>query len=185
MKKFNLACLAVALCAGLAVYVVAAPPAGGYHLIKKVSFGAAEGGGEYFDYITVDSAARRVYLSHGTEFKVVDADNFSVVGTITGGFKRNHGLALVPELGKGFISDGRDNAVTIFDLKTLKTIEKVSISPATNPDAIMYEPSTKRVFTFNGRSQDSVVGNAEMPHGGANHPFVGGRNCPNIATSGL
>src|SRR6185312_2268316 len=65
-----------------------------------------------------------------------------------------HGIALAQDLGKAFISDGRDNAVTVVDLKTLKTLDKVSVSPATNPDAIMYEPSTKRVFTFNGRSKD-------------------------------
>jgi len=77
MKKSDLVCLAVrSLCLlGLGAYLIAAPPAGGYHLIKKVSLGAAEGGGEYFDYITVDAAARRVYRSHGTEFKVLDADS--------------------------------------------------------------------------------------------------------------
>src|SRR6266581_5814300 len=97
MKGSILNCLAAGLCLlVLGALSIAAPPTGGYHLIKKVSFGAAEGGGEYFDYITVDSAARRVYLSHGTEFKVMDADKFTEVGTITAGFKRNHGVALVP-----------------------------------------------------------------------------------------
>src|SRR5712691_1435325 len=97
MKGSTLVCLAVGLSLlGLGAYVLAAPPGGGYHLIKKVSFGAAPGGGEYFDYITVDSAARRVYLSHGTEIKVVNADNFNVVGTITGGLKRTHGVAGTP-----------------------------------------------------------------------------------------
>src|SRR5207237_9706595 len=92
-------------------------------------------------------------ISRGTHVMVVD-DNGKVIGDIpdTGGV---HGIALAQDLGKGFISDGRDNAVTVFDLKTLKTIEKVSVSPAQNPDAIMYEPSTKRVFTFNGRSKDA------------------------------
>src|SRR6266852_7532833 len=139
----------------LGAYVAAAPPPGGYHLIKKVSFGAAEGGGEYFDYITVDTAARRVYLSHGTEFKVVDADNFSVVGTITGGFKRNHGVALVPELGKGFISDGDLGAAVMFDLKTLKTIGQVKAEA--DADSILYDPVSKHVFTFNGSSKNSTV----------------------------
>ncbi len=107
MKGSTLIGLAVGLCfVGLCAYLIAAPPGSGYHLLKKIPLGAAEGGGEYFDYINVDAAARRVYLSHGTEFKVVDADNFSVVGTIAGGFKRNHGIALVPELNRGFISDG-------------------------------------------------------------------------------
>ena len=79
--------------------VAMAAPGTGYHLIKKISLGAAPGGGEYFDYVTVDSAARRVYLSHGAEVKVLDADNFSVVGTISG-LKRCHGLVVLPELGK-------------------------------------------------------------------------------------
>src|ERR1700692_3208151 len=88
------------------------------HLLKKIPLGAAEGGGEYFDYITFDAAARRVYLSHGTEFKVLDADTSAVVGTIPG-FKRNHGVALVPELSRGFITDGDAKQIVIFDMKTL------------------------------------------------------------------
>ena len=87
----------------LGAYALAAP--GNYHLLKKIPLGAAPGGGEYFDYITVDSAARRVYLSHGTEVKVVDADSGDLVGTMTG-FKRCHGVALVKDVGKGFITDG-------------------------------------------------------------------------------
>src|SRR3982074_3365209 len=89
----------------LGVGALASPPSSGYHLIKTVPIGAGPGGGEYFDYVTVDSAARRVYIAHGSEVKVLDADNFSVVGSITG-FKRCHGVALVPDLGKGFITDG-------------------------------------------------------------------------------
>ncbi len=86
-----------------------ARPAGGYHLLKKVSFGAAPGlgaTGEYFDYVVVDSAARRVYLSHRTEVIVVDADSGEKVGTITGDWKRIHGVALSPETNHGFITDG-------------------------------------------------------------------------------
>src|SRR6059058_6204507 len=92
----------------------------GYHLLKKYSFGAAEGSTrEYFDYITVDSAARRVYLSHGTEIKVIDADSGALVGNITG-LKQDHGVAVATEFGRGFISDGAQGKVIIFDLKTLK-----------------------------------------------------------------
>src|SRR6266853_2865325 len=120
MKVSKLGRLAVGLCVlGLCAYLVAASGVGGYHLLKKVPLGAGPGGGEYFDYITVDAAARRVYLSHGTEFKVLDADSFAVVGTISGDFKRNHGAAVVPALGKGFITDGELGAVIVFDLKTL------------------------------------------------------------------
>ena len=139
----------------LGAYVVAAPPAGGYHLLKTIPLGAAEGGGEYFDYITVDSAARRVYLSHGTELKVLDADKLSVVGTIAGGFKRNHGIALVPELNRGFISDGDLGQAVIVDLKTLKTIGQVNAEK--DADSILYDPASKRIFTFNGASKNSTV----------------------------
>ena len=107
----------------IATFVLAAPPAAGYHLLKRISLGQAEGGGEYFDYITVDAAARRAYLSHGTEIEVVDADSGVEVGKI-GGLKRDHGVALVPELGRGFISDGDAAQIVIFDLKTLKMVSE-------------------------------------------------------------
>src|SRR5260370_6697593 len=88
------------------ILAVASPPAGQYHLLKKVPLGAAAGGGrEYFDYLTDDSHARRVYASHGTEVKEADADSGTVVGTIAG-LKQCHGIALVEELGEGFISHG-------------------------------------------------------------------------------
>src|SRR6266568_5800689 len=89
----------------------------GYHVARKSVLGG-EGG---WDYLTVDSKARRVYLSRGTHVMVVDADSGAVIGDIpnTNGV---HGIALVPELKKGFISDGRDGTVTIFDLETLKVV---------------------------------------------------------------
>jgi YVTN family beta-propeller protein len=134
---------------------VPAAPAGGYHLLKKIPVGAAEaGGGEYFDYITVDSAARRVYLSHGTEIKVLDADGGAVVGAI-GGLKRDHGVALVPELGRGFITDGDTGLVVIFDLKTLKTLGQAKADR--DADSIIYDPASKRVFVFNGEPKSSTV----------------------------
>ena len=106
MKRSSLSWIAVgASFLLLGVYALATPPAGSYHLLKKVPLGAAPGGGEYFDYLTIDSAARRVYVSHGTEVKVLDADSAAVVGTISG-LKRCHGIALVKDLGKGFITDG-------------------------------------------------------------------------------
>src|SRR5487761_466983 len=84
-------------------------PATGYHLIKTVSLPAAPGGGEYYDYISVDSAARRVYVSHGTEVVVLNADDCSVVGKIEG-LSRSHGIAVAKDLGKGFITDGDSKA---------------------------------------------------------------------------
>jgi len=132
----------------------ATPPGPGYHLIKTVELGAAPGGGEYFDYVTVDAVARRVYLSHGTEVKVLDADNFSVVGTISG-LKRCHGVAVVPELRKGFITDGEAATVVMFDTTSLKVTGEIKSFPDT--DAIIYDPASKLVFAFNGDSKNATV----------------------------
>ena len=137
---------------GLCVLSGAAPS--GYHLIKKVPLGAAEGGGEYFDYINVDAGARRAYLSHGTEFLVVDADKGTVLGKMTG-FKRNHGIALVPELGRGFVSDGDAGQIVIVDLKTFKKIGEVKGEK--DADSIFYDPASKRVFVFNGQPKSATV----------------------------
>jgi len=154
MKRRNIVFSAAGV--GLAwLALSAAPASSGYHLLKKIPLGAAPGGGEYFDYITVDAAARRLYLSHGTEVQVLDADSGAVVGTITGGFQRNHGVALVPELGEGFISDGELGAAVMFDLKTLKTTGQVKAEK--DADSIFYDPASKRIFVFNGSSKSSTV----------------------------
>jgi DNA-binding beta-propeller fold protein YncE len=135
--------------------VALASPAGpGYHLIKKIPLGAAPGGGEYFDYVTVDPAGRRVYLTHGAEVKVLDADNFSVVGTISG-LKRCHGVLVLPKLGKGFITDGDAAQVAVFDLKTLKITGRIKNFPDT--DSIVYDPASRLVFTFNGDSKNATA----------------------------
>jgi YVTN family beta-propeller protein len=133
----------------LAGTVISAGPSG-YHIAKTFKLGG-EGG---WDYLTVDSKARRVYISRGTHVMVVDADSGAVVGDIpnTNGV---HGIAIAPDLDKGFISDGRDNAVTIFDLKTLKVLGTAATGK--NPDAIIYDPASKRVFTFNGASNDATA----------------------------
>jgi YVTN family beta-propeller protein len=140
------------LCIG--AFVLLAAAAGGYHLLKKIPLGAAGGGGEYFDYITVDAAARRAYLSHGTEIVVLNADTGVSVGKIIG-MKRNHGVALVPELDRGFITDGDAAQVVMFDLKTLKTIG--TIKGEMDADSILYEPVSKHVFVFNGDPKSSTV----------------------------
>jgi DNA-binding beta-propeller fold protein YncE len=135
--------------------VLAVRAAEGYHLLKKYSFGTAEGATrEYFDYITVDSAARRVYLSHGTEIKVIDADNGSVVGTITG-LKQDHGVAVASEFGRGFITDGGQGKVIIFDLKTLKVTGEAKADQ--DADSVAYDPASKRVFCMNGDPNSSTV----------------------------
>ena len=115
----------------------------GYHLIKKVKLGG-EGG---WDYLTVDSASRRLFISRGTHVMVVDADSGKMLGDIpnTAGV---HGIALVPELNKGFTSNGRSETATIFDMKTLKTLGEAKTDK--DPDAIIYDAGSKRVFTFNG-----------------------------------
>jgi DNA-binding beta-propeller fold protein YncE len=128
---------------------------GGYHLFNKYPFGAAEGSTrEYFDYITVDSAARRVYLSHGTEIKVIDADNGSLIGNITG-LKQDHGVAIASEFGRGFITDGGQGKVIIFDLKTLKVTGEAKADD--DADSITYDPASKRVFAMNGDPNSSTV----------------------------
>ena len=155
----------------LSAAVLAFQAGGSYHLLKKISLGAAEGGGEYFDYITFDAAARRVYLSHGTEVAVLDADSGSVVGKVVG-LKRDHGVALVPELGRGFITDGDAGQVVMFDLKTLKTIGQVKAD--TDADSILYDAVSKRIFVFNGDPNSCTVIDpakgtvvATLPLGGA------------------
>jgi YVTN family beta-propeller protein len=134
---------------------VAVPPQAAYHLLKKYTFGAAQGSTrEYFDYVFVDSSARRAYLSHGTEIVVVDADSGALLGNI-GGMKQTHGVAVAAEFGRGFISDGAQGKVIIFDLKTLKVVGEANA--AEDADAIIYDPASKRVFSFNGDSHNSTV----------------------------
>jgi DNA-binding beta-propeller fold protein YncE len=129
-------------------------PADNYHLLHKYVFGAAPGGQEYFDYITLDSAARRVYLSHGTEVLVVNADTGALVGKVSG-LKRCHGVALVRDLGRGFITDGALGKIIIFDLKTLKVTGEVNA--ANDADGILYDPASQHIFSFNGDSHSSTV----------------------------
>ena len=138
----------------LGVLAAASPLAVHYHLLKKAPLGAAGGGREYFDYLTVDSGTRRVYASHGTEVKVADADSAAVVGTISG-LKQCHGIALVEELGKGFISDGGAAKTVIFDMATLKVSGEVKGEE--DADSIIYDPASKRVFVFNGDAKSATV----------------------------
>ncbi len=131
-----------------------AAPAGGYHVTKEIHIGG-EGG---WDYLTVDSAARRLYVSHATKVVVIDLDSDKVVGEIPN-TQGVHGIAIAPDLKKGFVSDGRSNSVTVFDLATLK--QTGTVQTGKNPDAILYEPTSHRTFTFNGGSKDSTVINAK------------------------
>jgi DNA-binding beta-propeller fold protein YncE len=126
-----------------------------YHLLKKYSFGAAEGSTqEYFDYITVDSVAQRVYLSRGTEIKVIDAADGTLIGNITG-LKRDHGVAIAGEFGRGFVSDGLQGKVIVFDLKTLMVTGEVDADK--DADCVIYDPSSKRVFVMDGDPHNATV----------------------------
>jgi len=123
---------------------------GGYAVIKKIPI-PGQGG---WDYLTVDEAARRLYVSHGTQVEVLDIDSLELVGNVpkTLGV---HGIAIAPELGRGFVSDGQANSVTIFDLKSLKSLGEVATGQ--KPDGIIYDPATSHVFAFNGGSNSATV----------------------------
>jgi DNA-binding beta-propeller fold protein YncE len=161
MRKLFVAALAPVIATTL---VLAA--ATGYHITGEIAVGG-EGG---WDYLTVDSAARRLYVSHATHVAVVDLDANKVVGDIpdTPGV---HGIAIAPELNRGFVSNGRGNNVTIFDLKTLKAIGKVDTGE--NPDSIRYDASSGRVFAFNGRSRSATAIDAKAGTVAATIPLPG------------
>jgi YVTN family beta-propeller protein len=134
----------------LSFFATSAQAADNYHITKKIPI---PGQGSW-DYLAVDEAARRLYVSHGTQVEVLDVDSGAIVGKIenTPGV---HGIAIAPELGRGFASNGQSSTVTIFDLKTLKTIAQVPVGK--KPDAIIYDPATSRVFAFNGDSNSATA----------------------------
>jgi YVTN family beta-propeller protein len=133
---------------------LASSPQGGYHLLKKYDLGGIPGGKDYWDYLTFDASARRLFISHGIEVKIVDVDSDKVTANISV-LKRVHGIALVPELGKGFISDGGADEVVVFDMKTLAVTGHIKTGK--NPDCIIYDPASKHIFTMNGKSNDASV----------------------------
>jgi YVTN family beta-propeller protein len=136
-----------------------------YHLIKSISL-PGEGG---WDYLSVDSQARLLYIARGTHVSVMNVDTGAAVGDIpdTSGV---HGVAIDPKTGHGFTSNGRSNSVTVFDTKTFKKVAEIPVGEG--PDAILFDPVTERVFTFNGRAQtataidaktEQVVGTVTLP----------------------
>jgi DNA-binding beta-propeller fold protein YncE len=127
----------------------AAPPR--YRLLHKITLGG-EGG---WDYLTLDAAARRLYVSRGTRVVVLDADSEKTVGEIPG-TQGVHGVAIAPESRRGFTSNGRSSTVTIFDTGTLAVSGEVKAT-GENPDAILYDPASSRVFTFNGRGRNATA----------------------------
>jgi DNA-binding beta-propeller fold protein YncE len=144
--------MSLSLCAGCipATAAEGAPPPK-FEVLQRWKLGGAGG----WDYLTVDSGARRLYISRGTRVDVVNTDSGKVVGSIpdTQGV---HGIALANGLNRGYASNGRANSVTVFDLDTLKITQEVPV-PGKNPDAILFDPSSKHVFTFNGASKDATV----------------------------
>ncbi|MDB5134521.1 MAG: beta-propeller repeat-containing protein [Mucilaginibacter sp.] len=126
-----------------------------YVLDKKISL-PGDGG---YDYVSIDKVNHRLYASHGTSVNVVDLETEKPAGVIEG-MKGVHGIAIVNKWNRGFISDGRANAVVAFDLKTLKIIATIPVD-AKGPDAIIYDPYSDRVFSFNGESNNSSVINPE------------------------
>jgi YVTN family beta-propeller protein len=163
------------------ICALAALPAGAqnnYHVQERIKAGG-EGG---WDYVVADSGSRRLFVSRSTHVMVFDTKKDVLIGDIpnTSGV---HGIALAQDLGKGFTSNGRDSSVTVFDYKSLATLGVIKVT-GRNPDAILYEPVTKRVFTFNGGSSDATVIDAAsgsvlgtIPLGGkpeaANHDWKG------------
>jgi len=163
--RFSLLALGVAAVA-LVPVARTAPQGSGYHIVRKIPVTADDG----WDYINIDSATQRLFISRGSHVQVLDLKTGQLAGDIpaTDGV---HGIALAPEFGRGFTSNGRAATVTIFDLKTLATIGVAKTDPG--PDAILYDPASKRVFTMNGRSGtttaiDAATGNVAgtLPLGG-------------------
>lgn len=156
--------LAAAAVSALPTY--AATP--GYHLVRRYVLGGDTG----WDYLAYDPTAKRLYVSRGTYVLVVDPFDGSTVGQIpnTPGV---HGIALAPDLGRGFTSNGEGNSVTVFDTSTLATLATIHI-PSKGPDAIVYDPATQRVFTFDGESDDATAIDARTDRVVATIP-LGGR----------
>jgi DNA-binding beta-propeller fold protein YncE len=127
------------------------PAVPNYHVVRHIPIGG-EGG---WDYLTSDAGSHRLFVSHSDRVEVVDVDSGKVTGTIanTPGV---HGIALAPSLRRGFVSDGRSSTVTIFDLDSLKTLSEVKTT-GDRPDAILFDPATSRVFTFNAGGQNTTA----------------------------
>jgi DNA-binding beta-propeller fold protein YncE len=144
-----------------------APAAEGLLRVVK----AVPAGTDGWDYITVDSAARRVYVARSTRVEVFDADSGALVGTVTG-VGGAHGVALVPEKNEGYATAGKDGTIIKFDLKTLKPNEMIIAGK--KPDAILYDPASKCVFAFNHGDGDVIVVNPATPNDPAVTIPVGG-----------
>lgn len=122
-----------------------------YVFDKKIPL-TGDGG---YDYIAIDEVNRHLFVSHGTSFNVIDLDAEKSIATIDG-MKGVHGIAIVNDINKGFISDGKDNSVVVVDLTTFKILKTIPLS-AKDADAIIYDPYSKKVFVFNGEARNTCV----------------------------
>jgi DNA-binding beta-propeller fold protein YncE len=140
------------LSCGTALVLLGAAGAGAqsYHVAKTVTLGG-DGG---WDYVTVDSVGHRLFIARQTRVMVVDPESGRVLAEIPG-LERAHGVAFAYETGHGFATSGTDSAVTMFDLRTLKVLGRATAAP--DADAILYDPASKRVFTFNGDAHSASV----------------------------
>jgi hypothetical protein len=156
MRLSNLGCLALGVsCLLYGGDGSVAQTAVNYHLLKSVPLPQAAGTREYFDYLSVDADARRVYVTHGTEVLVLNADDYSLVGKI-GGLTLSHAVVVVKELGKGFITDGEAKKVLFFDPATLKVTGEV-VTGQEDTDALVYDSFSKNLFSINGNSANLTV----------------------------
>src|SRR5271165_3680649 len=140
----------------VAASLIAIPAAAqkSYKLADRTKLGG-EGG---WDYLTYEDGANRLFITRGSHVMVVDTKTLKPTADITD-LQGVHGVAIAPELGKGFITSGGDNMLVVFDLKTLKVTEKVKVGE--RPDAILYDPSSKRIYTMNAKTQDSTAVDAK------------------------
>ncbi len=148
MKKIS---ASIILFAVLCICIPLSAQTSGYKIANRFPVS----GDEFWDALSVDYSTGRIFISHGTVMQVVDESNGNVIATITG-MNGVHGIALAPDLNKGYISSGRDSSVSVFDMGTLAATNKIAVT-GRNPDAIIFDPFTHRVFTFNGGSSNSTV----------------------------
>ena len=144
-------CLAVRTALGRTGWAADESAPAGYHLLKKHVLGG-EGG---WDYMALDGRTRLLYVSHGNAVEVLNVDTGAKGEPITG-LQGVHGIAFDPARNRGYISNGRGNSVTVFDLGTRKVLAEIPTS-GQNPDAIMYDAFSDRVFTFNGRTANATA----------------------------
>lgn len=166
MKKTSPWLLATLAFIFLAAVAPICPADTTYHFLKEIAIHGDEG----WDYLSIDEAARRLYVTHASKIVVIDLDLEQIIGEIadTPGV---HGFAIATDLGLGFSSNGKESKVSIIDLKTLKTLSKVDTGE--NPDAIAYNQGQQEVYAFNGRGHSATVFDAKSGKVTATIPLSG------------